>query len=1125
MRNRSRHIAITALVFLLAGLTSQVYAQVYPVKVNKQWGLIDSNGTQTVPAQYDAITDIGPEHATIVQKGRYGLIDHQGKLLVNSDFAFVAEKEPGIVWINQAGGEDNPGSKWGLINLVRNRRLEPTFDLIETFVGEWARVNQGGECDYDTCRGGRWGIIDKNAKEIAPVIYSDIQLSQAGEAFVRNDSGWGRLGEDGKRTIPNMYRSLSRYRPDMLFAQRGDTFSMIDDHNQVRIPPLYTGLRGAGQGFIAYRLGKKWGMMDTSGNRIIPAKYDDIQVLKHNWVKVKEDRKWGLQSVTGKRIFNPVLNAVGEPQANFIPAMRDRRWGVVNTQGEILIPFKLDEVELMGDTLIRVRQNNNYRWYSREGKPLRKAYYDEMIPFTKGDVVTKFKHHGRWGVINSQGRILARPKYSDIRLIHSTAKMKNSAEEWEFVYFDELGNRSKVRRLVIIKDDVSSEELFRPSRGEKGWFLASATNKWGLMKEGTSNVLIKPRFTTAMLIPGTDLTVVQAPSMGGIDKFGIVDHNKGKEVIEPIFQRIFAEDFIDFPVARAKFNNVQGYALIDQNGSLITYPNLTYIGKFVEGRARACVGGSLIWNDSVSIDTLDTRLQVDRFTQETKKIYLHAKGGKWGFIDTEGNWEKEATYEGALDFANGACRVKLNQKWGMVNEDWQIIIQPQFDYIEFMEMPSGERLLLTGMATPAIGFIDTLGDLAIQPQFFDAGDFQEGLVRVREGNLWGFADRQGNMVIQPQFKQAEDFSGGLARIALKRGWDFIGRDGSRLTGKSFLRANDYKDGVSCVQEGEFFGYLDPAGQFTIEPKFSKAGDFSQGLAPAWRKGACGLINKKGKYVIPPKYYRVWPFQDSVARIQMGGDMGLINPAGDFVLKPSYREIEPFVNGLAKVRQGNTYGYIKPNGEVYIELQYPNAGNFSEGRAPVFQKGKWGFIDTTGTLIIPAIYSSVEVFQGGRAAVQDEGRWGFIDLEGAVVIPLIYDQVRPFNNERAAVYLSDKGWGFVNTTGVQVIAPEYEKVLNYVNGIARVKNKGKWGLVNEYGGAVTLLKYDAIGEYKEGLAKVLLVRKNGVLAEDGKEYLPPNFDTIKRIGDLIQVEVSDRIGYIDTEGDWVWNLTK
>lgn len=635
MKAHHKHILLLCSLTLL---THIAVAQAYPVKVKGKWGLITPTGELSVTAQYDAIPNIGPEHATIVMKGRYGLIDHQGKEMVETDFAFVDEKEAGLVWINREGGEDNPGGKWGLINLLRDRRLEPRYDLIETFVGEWARVNEGGECDYDTCKGGLWGIINKNAEEIAPLSYTNIQLYEAGEAFVKTDSGWGRLGEGGEMTIPNQYDHLERLLPDMLIAELNDSFGLINDHNKIRIPLIYAGLKPAGEGFLAYQKGDKWGLMDTTGKTLTPPRFDEINALKHGWVVVREDRKWGLVSYAGKPIFNTVLTKVGVPTPELLPAERDRKWGVINPNGQILIPFRFDKVDLVGDTLIRVRvrHNTGYRWYTTSGKSVRSAYYDEIEPFELRNIVAKVKHQGRWGLINSQGIMLAQPRYKDIRLMNSTAKLEKSDGTFDYVYFDELGNQTRVRRIVLKKEDLSWQELLRPVVTDVGWYFATSTNLYGLMAPGSSRILIKPKYVTVSVVPNSNISIVEDANGPLKPQFGIVDHVKGQVTVEPIFDRFYGDDFLQYPLARGLLSPTQGYALVTKTGALITHENLTFVGEFSEGRARACVGGTYVWNDSLSMDTLESRIKRDRFTGDESTEYLHIEGGKWGFLNLQG---------------------------------------------------------------------------------------------------------------------------------------------------------------------------------------------------------------------------------------------------------------------------------------------------------------------------------------------------------------------------------------------------------------------------------------------------------------------------------------------------------
>ncbi|MEP7211873.1 MAG: WG repeat-containing protein [Acidobacteriota bacterium] len=62
------------------------------------------------------------------------------------------------------------------------------------------------------------------------------------------------------------------------------------------------------------------------------------------------------------------------------------------------------------------------------------------------------------------------------------------------------------------------------------------------------------------------------------------------------------------------------------------------------------------------------------------------------------------------------------------------------------------------------GFINQQGRIVIPFEFNIAGDFSEGLARVKVGDKWGYVDETGKVVIAPQFSGARSFSEGLARV-------------------------------------------------------------------------------------------------------------------------------------------------------------------------------------------------------------------------------------------------------------------------------------------------------------------------------------------------------------------------
>ena len=54
-------------------------------------------------------------------------------------------------------------------------------------------------------------------------------------------------------------------------------------------------------------------------------------------------------------------------------------------------------------------------------------------------------------------------------------------------------------------------------------------------------------------------------------------------------------------------------------------------------------------------------------------------GGKWGFIDLDGNKKLDYTYENARSFANGYAAVQINGLWGFIDIDGNVVIEPAFE--------------------------------------------------------------------------------------------------------------------------------------------------------------------------------------------------------------------------------------------------------------------------------------------------------------------------------------------------------------------------------------------------------------------------------------------------------------
>src|SRR4051812_4344613 len=91
-----------------------------------------------------------------------------------------------------------------------------------------------------------------------------------------------------------------------------------------------------------------------------------------------------------------------------------------------------------------------------------------------------------------------------------------------------------------------------------------------------------------------------------------------------------------------------------------------------------------------------------------------------------------------------------------------------------------------------VGYIDSCGELVIEPKFDMGGRFSDGLAPIAIGGKWGFTDAGGNVVIPTRFQNCMEFSEGRAVVIVRRK----------------------------------FGYVDKMGQILIPPQYDSASAFS-----------------------------------------------------------------------------------------------------------------------------------------------------------------------------------------------------------------------------------------------------------------------------------------------------------
>jgi uncharacterized protein (TIGR03067 family) len=274
-------------------------------------------------------------------------------------------------------------------------------------------------------------------------------------------------------------------------------------------------------------------------------------------------------------------------------------------------------------------------------------------------------------------------------------------------------------------------------------------------------------------------------------------------------------------------------------------------------------------------------------------------------------------------------------------------------------------------------------------------------------------------------------------------------------------------------------------------------------------GKQGFINKDGVLVIEPRFQRVYPFSDGLAAAQIGNQWGFIDKTGRFVIEPQFIEVAPFSCQRARVRlkeYTDPWGYIDTTGQIVIEPEYDAAAEFQNGIARV---GMATRLDKLKGYLIDA-------------GVKTDER--YIDVNGnpaAKPRPEHYGMGTP--NELIP-FTQDGKVGYVDVDGKVVIRPQFEAGARFSDGLALARGSGPFGYIDRSGRYVIQPQFQYANDFADGLAGVPLEGgKWGFIDRHGKTVLPARYDWIYggfRHG-IAKVTVAGRIGYIDTQGEWVW----
>lgn len=289
-------------------------------------------------------------------------------------------------------------------------------------------------------------------------------------------------------------------------------------------------------------------------------------------------------------------------------------------------------------------------------------------------------------------------------------------------------------------------------------------------------------------------------------------------------------------------------------------------------------------NDSVFFINKENTNPFDQFFTDAyvfnSGIAAVKHGNKWCFINRQGQIISPI-YDEINEISDNFYTVKLNGKYGALNNFGQVIIEPKFEQLG--DFKNGFAYYRSENKS---GFVSKDGYVH-KAEFDWLSDFgADKIAVVKIGNSYGLINSTGKIILETKYDQVLKANNGVFIVVLNNLYGFYNGNGCFLSAieYDFLKekpADFYTNGnvFKLLKKGEQ-APMDANGRISIDFGIYDEINFANnGLIRVKNKNKYGFVDRKLSLVIPYKYTKASDFKDSCALVQIKDKFILLNTQG------------------------------------------------------------------------------------------------------------------------------------------------------------------------------------------------------------------------------------------------------
>ena len=444
---------------------------------------------------------------------------------------------------------------------------------------------------------------------------------------------------------------------------------------------------------------------------------------------------------------------------------------------------------------------------------------------------------------------------------------------------------------------------------------------------------------------------------------GIVTGNKDKEQISSLSYFASFQD--------------NKWGIIDSNGNDVITPS--YAEMIIVPNEKKDV---FLCTFDVNYDTGEYSTKV--LNKDNKEIYTD-------YEQVEAIQNRDENNQ--LWYEENVLRIKKDGKYGIMNLDGKVLVEPQYD--EIIAVP-GIKNAYKVKKDNLYGIVDGEGKQILNVSYADitnlGKDNISGYIVQDQNGKFGIVDYSSNQILEAKYDAIEKVHGNDMYVVTENGTKkVVDKSGADVITAGFDDVSEMlknKDNGVIFQSSGKYGVMNLSGQVTIAPEYDELKEGKTGSLIAKSGDKYGVIDLQKTEKVPFNYTMITynekadiyladdenynttimnsNFEPKLSGIltEIDTDSGYITiVVGDQTRYYNFRfeektdkDVMP-TNTLYLSKKDNKYGFVDKDGNVVVDYIYDDATEQNEyGFAGIKKDGKWGSIDSKGTVVQEPIYN-------------------------------------------------------------------------------------------------------------------------------------------------------------------------